>query len=279
MTKPKITAHTLVKNEQRWIWFALMSVIDYVDEILVWDTGSTDDTVKIINSINSPKIKFKQVGQVDPVGHTTVREEMLEATDSDWILILDGDEIWWHSSLVSCIDASMHPSPPAAIISPFINLVGDIFHFQDSKSSNYKIGSHHGAFNLRFINRKIPGLHVGNPHGRQEYRDSSETALQNFPSDKLLYINAPFLHTTHLPRSVSRKIDNQTLKRDFKYRYELGLCFGADFVYPEALYLPYPNLVPDPFFHRSVEYVCKSLAVTPARKIKQLLFNKKIQGY
>ena len=47
----KVWAHTLVKNEERYIWYAVMSVIDWVDKILIWDTGSTDKTVEIIKEI------------------------------------------------------------------------------------------------------------------------------------------------------------------------------------------------------------------------------------
>ena len=48
----RIVAHILVKNEEKWIWYSLMSVLDYVDEILVWDAGSTDRTVEIIKTIS-----------------------------------------------------------------------------------------------------------------------------------------------------------------------------------------------------------------------------------
>ncbi|KKR11163.1 MAG: Glycosyl transferase family 2 [Candidatus Woesebacteria bacterium GW2011_GWA1_39_21b] len=64
----KIWAHTLVRNEERYIWFSVMSVINYVDKILIWDTGSTDNTVSIIREIKKKypeKIDFKKVGKVD----------------------------------------------------------------------------------------------------------------------------------------------------------------------------------------------------------------------
>ncbi|MFA6012475.1 MAG: glycosyltransferase, partial [Desulfobacteraceae bacterium] len=169
-SKNRLVVHTLVCNEARWIWFALNSVLDIADELMVWDTGSTDSTPEIVRSVNSPKIKFRQIGPVDAEGHTHARQAMLDETRSDWILILDGDEIWYKQSLLVCNELiSYNPSLPA-IISPFINLVGDIYHYQNPKSNKYQIGSRKGAFNLRFINRNIPGLHISNPHGRQEYR-------------------------------------------------------------------------------------------------------------
>ena len=43
--KNDITVHCVVKNEERWIWFAINSILDIAEKILVYDTGSTDKTV------------------------------------------------------------------------------------------------------------------------------------------------------------------------------------------------------------------------------------------
>ena len=51
----------LIRNEENFIWFAINSVIDYVDEIMVWDMGSIDKTEEIVKSIDNPKIKYKKV--------------------------------------------------------------------------------------------------------------------------------------------------------------------------------------------------------------------------
>lgn len=73
----KIVGHCLVKNEENFVWFAINSVIDYLDELLVWDTGSSDNTVPIIQSINSPKIKFREIGNVDVKRLSEARQRML----------------------------------------------------------------------------------------------------------------------------------------------------------------------------------------------------------
>jgi len=274
----KITAHTLIKNEQCWIWYALLSVLDYVDEIMVWDTGSTDDTVALVQSIKSPKIKLKQITVKTPEDHTAARQKMLQETDSDWIMILDGDEVWWSESLKSCVREIKDNPDVSAIISPFINVVGDIFHYQSSASNHYQIGDYHGSYNLRFINRRIPGLHVGNPHGRQEYRNNLEVPLQKFPQSQLHFVDKPYLHTTHLQRSVTRQKDISTLKRDFKYRLEYGRNFPDDFVYPEVFYLPREKMIPDPFTKRSWSFEIKSLLLIPARMAKRSFISHK-SGY
>ncbi len=92
-----LTAHCLIKNEERFIWFAVMSVIHHVDKVMIWDTGSTDDTKQIclgLKKIHPDKIEFKEVGECDGMRHTELRNEMIKATTTEWIMILDGDEIW-----------------------------------------------------------------------------------------------------------------------------------------------------------------------------------------
>lgn len=276
MKPVKITVHTLVKNEQRWIWFALMSVIDYVDEILVWDTGSTDKTAAIVRSIDNRKIKFKQLNNVDAQGHSDSRQKMLDETVADWIFILDGDEVWWQDSIKTLTSVMRNSSNIAAIISPFYNAVGDVFHYQDPKLNLYKIKQYQGAYNIRAINRKQPDLTLNNPHGRQEYR-TKDMALQNLPNDKLLFVDAPYLHLTHLPRSMSHADEQATLKRAFKFRYELGLKFTLP--YPEVFYWPLPASVPNPFFKRSLNYTLIAIFLTPLRFVKNKLTSKNNLGY
>ena len=92
-----LTAHCLIKNEERFIWFAVMSVIHHVDKVMIWDTGSTDHTPQIclgLKKIYPDKIEYKEVGYCDKRRHTALRNEMISQTTTDWFMILDGDEIW-----------------------------------------------------------------------------------------------------------------------------------------------------------------------------------------
>ena len=102
LPKSKIIVHCLVKNEERFIWYALQSVLPYVDHVLVWDTGSTDKTLDIIRSIKSSKISLKTFKSVSATLHTKLRQQMLQATPKDkydWLMILDGDEVWPEASI------------------------------------------------------------------------------------------------------------------------------------------------------------------------------------
>ena len=145
----KIVAHSLVKNEEEWIWYSLMSIIDYVDEIMVWDTGSTDNTVSIIKSIPSPKITFVEYGPIDAPGHFKVRQEMLEKTKADWMIMLDGDEIWPDDAIKRTINTiKAEGNKYEYLISRYKNMIGDIYHYQEESAGRYKIGNYFGIYTI-----------------------------------------------------------------------------------------------------------------------------------
>ncbi len=45
-----IWGQTVIRNEENWVWFAIMSVIKFVDKVIVYDLGSADNTLKIVKS-------------------------------------------------------------------------------------------------------------------------------------------------------------------------------------------------------------------------------------
>ena len=60
MKQPKITGHMIVQNEEQWVWYAIHSVLPFVEKLFIYDTGSTDKTVSLISSIKSKKIAFQK---------------------------------------------------------------------------------------------------------------------------------------------------------------------------------------------------------------------------
>lgn len=261
----KIWANCIVHNEENFVWFAIMSVVDYVDKILVWDTGSTDKTVEIIKEIikeKGDKIEFKEVGSVDKYQFTKMRQVMLDESKCDWILILDGDEIWWKKSIKRVVDLiNQKGSDIEAIVLPFYNAVGDIYHYQSQSAGRYEIAGRKGHLTIRAINLSIPGLHLASPYGQEGYVDEGGISVQQRDSKKLLFLDAPFLHLTHLVRSSK--------KRHNKFKYELGIPFPPNYKYPEVLNLPYPKIVASPWIKMSGVELLKARLLTPVRKIKR----------
>lgn len=271
----RIWSHTIVKNEERWIWYAVSSVINYVERVLIWDTGSSDNTIKIVKELIKKypgKIEFREVGNVDPDQFTSVRGRMLERTQADWFIVNDADEIWWEDSIKKVVDTiNKKGRNLESIVVPVKNLVGDIFHYQEEAAGNYKLAGRRGHLALKAINTKIPGLSSKNPHGTWGWVDSRGNMIQERDAKSMHFIDAPFLHTTHLLRGGARMYDLKTPKRYKKFKHELGIPFSLDFYYPEVFFQSRPDIVPSPWVTMDAKFFWKSLLLTPLRKIKRRL--------
>lgn len=261
-----IWANTIVNNEENFIWFAISSVINFVDKILIYDTGSTDKTVEIINELTKKygsKIVFKEVGQVSGEEFPKLRQKMLEESKSDWILVLDGDEIWWEDSIKMVVNKINKEIK--GIVVPMVVPVGDIYHLQEEEAGKYNILGKRGHFNLRLLSKNIPGLHVDLPYGKEGYFDRDNKLIQE--RKDIIFLDAPYLHTTHLIRSNLKKEPN-------KFKYELGKQVSSSFKFPEVLYKPYPAIIPSPWTKISGSSLVKAKLLTPLRKIKRRLINE-----
>jgi len=263
----------LVKNEDKFIYFAILSVIEYIDKLIIYDTGSTDKTIRIINFLNEKypsKILFEKYKNVDPEGVTKLRQRMLDETKSDWFLLVDGDEVWWESSIKAAVNKINNQGEYLyALVNPVINLVGDIYHYQEEEAGRYEILGKKGHFNLRFINRKIDGLHLENSYPMEGYYDNENKLLQTI-NDKLLFVDAPVLHFSHLNRSSALNSSKKTLNRQ-KYKYELGKKFKTGFKYPEVFYKDRPAFIDNPWVSLSSYYKFRAFLETPIRKLKREL--------
>lgn len=86
----------IVRNEEERLGNCLSSVAGLVDEIIVVDTGSTDDTVAIAESFGARISRFSWVDDF-----AAARNESLRLCTGNWVLILDGDE---------AVDSADHPA-------------------------------------------------------------------------------------------------------------------------------------------------------------------------
>jgi len=84
---PKLSLAMIVKNESRCLARCLQSVKGIVDEIVIADTGSTDDTPKIARDFGAKVSNFGWVDDFAAARNFSIAQSM-----GDWILILDADE-------------------------------------------------------------------------------------------------------------------------------------------------------------------------------------------
>jgi len=271
--KNTIWVNTLVKNEERWIWYGLKSVLSFVDKIMVWDTGSTDRTVEIIKKIKSSKIDFEEKGSVTKKEYGNLRQQMLDKTKSDWVFVLDGDEIWPKPPLVQLIKEVKTTSErtDGFCVRP-INFVGDIrFVHPDTFQGQTPHGPKglKGFFSTRIFRRTIKGLHVQKEYGKESFRDYTGKTIRERVGRIKYLPKIYYWHMSYLPRSSSDKKDKQVMMRKRKRKFELGIKRPRWVEIPEVFYQKRPKITADPFYKMNLYEYFKALLQTPLKKIKR----------
>ena len=77
----------IVRDEAARLEACLASVADFVDEMVVVDTGSRDDTVALARRLGATVLEMAWPGDFAPA-----RNQALEHVRGDWVLVLDADE-------------------------------------------------------------------------------------------------------------------------------------------------------------------------------------------
>lgn len=85
--RPTISACMIVKNEEKFLPQCLESIKDVVDEIVIVDTGSTDNTVEIAKRYTD-KVYFHEWQN----NFSEARNFALQFATCEWILQIDADE-------------------------------------------------------------------------------------------------------------------------------------------------------------------------------------------
>lgn len=257
----KITTHTIVKNEEKWIWYSLMSVKDLVHRMLVFDDNSTDQTAKIIKSIDDPKINLT-VGSFKVASE--IRNKQLKETKTDWFLILDGDEVWNRKTFSNLLQFLENcPKEVWGVVVKTRNCVGDIYHYQTESAGRYNLLGKVGNYNIRAY-RKLPNLRWQWDYPRETYGD-----LQNVPindqQEHLILFDNHYWHMTFLPRT--------SVQSTRKYRqitkFETGIKIRNTSELPEVFFQKRPSFVPDPSIKRSAFYEMTAVLLTSLKMLKR----------
>ncbi|CAD6878792.1 Glycosyl transferase [Methylomonas albis] len=105
----KISAVIPAYNSAKFIRAAISSIqaqTSKVDEIIVVDDGSMDDTEQIVKDISHAIIYHKQLNQ----GPSAARNKGIELASGDWIAFLDADDQWTPDKIAKQIQTlQAHP--------------------------------------------------------------------------------------------------------------------------------------------------------------------------
>lgn len=134
---PKISAIIITKNEAANIARCLQSIINVVDEILVIDAFSTDNTVKIAEGLGAKVIQKKWVGYSQNKNYGN------QLAKHDWILSIDADEVL-STTLIASIQALKLKENHVYVLNRLNNYCGQWI----------KHCSWHPDWNIRLFHRK-----------------------------------------------------------------------------------------------------------------------------
>lgn len=246
-----ITALMLVKNEDRFVWFAIKSVIEYVDKMIIFDDGSTDSTARVISSVieekkeYAAKIHFEIRGKGNSGKIGELRQNMLEMVDTDYILMVDGDEIWWKESIEELLQI-VNTREPVLVAQHYINCAKDIYHYRHPGRDAYPFLDERAAGTIRLYSMSIPGLHYKGRFGTEGLFDSSEKDV-HAGQYEIIWQHGKYLHMSKLRRSGSQAAEWKDKTRKKRVFYAYDYQFPEDYKYPEVLYLKPPEFVKPPF--------------------------------
>lgn len=256
--KKTLTVHMMLCNEERWCWYAIMSVIDFADQMIIFDTGSSDRTVEIVNSIiNSnkyrDKIIFEERGKVDRGAFIELRNEMVQRTKTDYFMVVDGDEVYYFGQM-EIIRKMLDSNENYEIgVVGFVNCAGDVKHFRDPLNEHFRFLNREGAITHRITSRHIPGIKCGSPDGKWDgFYDIGGTYVVPDSKYKTFWVDGFYLHMTNMLRSSNRKLDGEVgwpskrVKKLIK-RSTWDGEFSKDFIYPEVFYIERPKNVIEPW--------------------------------
>ena len=256
----------VVKNEDQWIWYAIHSVLPYVDTFLLYDTGSTDNTKKIIDSIKSKKIIHEQHYIKSPLDLTKLRQKQVDQTKTDWFWVIDGDEIYPQRLAEEVVDA-VESKKYSIIAARRYDLLGDVYHRQRESVGQYNLYGHKGHLVTRLINiKKIKGLHLAGDYPNEGYFDKDGISTQKTDIKNVYITKYKLHHTMYLKRS---SIQDKKMFNRGKYRIETGIKINTPL--PSIFYKTPPSLNLKPLKRRGWKYELLASIITPIKNIKRLL--------
>jgi len=89
----RISANIICKNEIENIEKCINSILDYVYEVIIVDTGSTDGTFEYLQSLERTNNKVRLYRKDWNDNFADMRNYAIEVSDGDYILVIDADMI------------------------------------------------------------------------------------------------------------------------------------------------------------------------------------------
>ena len=105
----KFSVVIITKNEEKFIAAAIKSAI-FADEVLILDSGSTDNTCNIAQELGA------RVEQQDWLGFGAQKNKVVELAKNDWVFILDADERFTDDLRLEVLETLKNPTADGYLV-------------------------------------------------------------------------------------------------------------------------------------------------------------------
>ena len=216
----------IVKNEENTLSRCLESVKDIVDEIILVDTGSTDNTVEIAKSYGA-KVFFYEWDN----SFANARNYSLSKASKDWILIMDADdELVKEDKDKVALLINNKENKLNAYLGETLSYSGEI--------KNYNIYSN---LNIRFIRNGKGYKFIGDIHEQIKPGSEDEKKQVFFGLVDIRFYHYGYLNETIIEKN-KRKRNMDIIEKMLKENpnnsfmlYNMGVEYSAKGEYSEAL--------------------------------------------
>ncbi len=182
----------IVRNEEDRLKICLDSVRNFVDEICILDTGSTDKTINIAKE-NGAKVETLEW----PGDFAPARNKALTFVKGDWVLVLDADE----QLLPGCIDKLS-----SYMLMEDVLLINLLRYEKGSKMNPYSSVSR--------LFRRHPDIYWSRPY-HSIVDDSIQEILKREPHWRIVNCNTPAInHDGYSPEIINNSDKAKRLRRD-----------------------------------------------------------------
>ena len=167
MSKTHIALLMMLKNEEKRLHVSLNSIVGYVDSMIIYDTGSTDNTINILKEFSEKHNIPLRLKQGEFVNFCVSRNVSLEFADTfddvDYILLLDcNDELKGGEHLLTLAKHHKDDTSTAFLLT------------QEWWSGNYT-----KYFNVRFVKARKGWRYKGSVHEYVTCIDKDGTEHRN----------------------------------------------------------------------------------------------------
>ncbi|PAB60663.1 hypothetical protein CCE28_03735 [Anaeromicrobium sediminis] len=196
----------IVKNEEDNLQRCLESVKDIVDEMIIVDTGSTDDTVKIAKSYGAKVFYFQWNGNF-----SDARNYAFEKAKGNWIMRMDADE-------------ELSATDREKVLPLLNNSDVDVYVFQTLNYTDNISGIETITnLNIRLI-RNHKGYKYKNAIHEQLYKSMDSAEQKKFVIEKIVVYHYGYLNTMTMKKnkpSRNMKILENILEKDPNNNFHL----------------------------------------------------------